>query len=123
VSEGLGSADEPCELTVTSHQEVVLEPDFGALPAVHLEVREKKSTKESPSKHTSDIKQMLAGIMAVVKQSNTNLQQSVQADLGSVKADISSKISQLLENIIKFQENLRTELKAENEKLIKRFEL
>jgi hypothetical protein len=72
--EGLGSVSEQLELTVTSQQEVALEQDSKALPAGHLEVRE-KSAKESPDNDTSDIKQMLAGIMAVIQQSNANLQE------------------------------------------------
>jgi hypothetical protein len=47
---------------------------------------------------------------------------SVKADITSVKADISARISQLQDANTKFQENLRAEAKAENEKLIKRIE-
>jgi hypothetical protein len=58
-----------------------------------------------------------------IYKSNAKLQESAKADLSSVKNDISSTIGQLQENNAKFLENLRAEIKSENDKLIKRFEL
>jgi sensor domain CHASE-containing protein len=59
---------------------------------------------------TDELKQMHAGIMAVVQQNNAKLQESqekAEKFQASVKADISS---------------VRADLKAENEGLIQRFE-
>jgi hypothetical protein len=69
---------------------------------------------------------MLAGIMTVIQQSNAKLQESVKANISSVRAELSAN----RENIQKFEErvtadisSVRKDIKAENEKLIKRFEL
>jgi ABC-type hemin transport system substrate-binding protein len=70
------------------------------LPSEQVEARE-KSTLGPSFNDSGEIKQMLAGIMTVIQQSNAKLQESVKADIDSVRKDI----------------------KAENEKLIKRFEL
>jgi hypothetical protein len=98
--EGLGSVGEPSELTSPSRQEVVLKRDSEVLPTEQVEARE-QSTKGPSFDDSGEIKQMLAGIMTVIQQSNAKLQESVKADIDSVRKDI----------------------KAENEKLIKRFEL
>jgi hypothetical protein len=65
------------------------------------EVVSEQSTKGPSFDDSGEIKQTLAGIMTVVQQSNAKLQESVKADIDRVRKDI----------------------KAENEKLIKRFEL
>jgi hypothetical protein len=79
-----------------------------------IEARE-QSIKGPLFDDSSELKHVLSGIIVAVQKSHTKLhesvranQESVKADIGSVKADIS---------------RVRNDIKAENEKLIKRFEL
>jgi hypothetical protein len=112
-SERLGSVGEQCELTTTAQQEAVLGTGTGALPAGPVEVSN-KDPKETPSQDTSDLKQMLAGTMEIIKQSHTSLKESVRTDLStnnekiqhlqeSVKTDISGVKADLSDNNEKIQ--------------------
>jgi hypothetical protein len=81
---------------------------------------------------TSELKQMLAGMLAAIQESNAKFQESVKLDLGQVKNDISSsseKVNKLVESNATFQEyvkadigKIRSEIKDDHEKLIRRFE-
>jgi hypothetical protein len=132
---GLGSVVELSEPTEPSQQETVSESCLEVLPSETVEVSE-QIIKGPFLDNSSELKQMLAGIMAAVQQSNEGLnsvradlsanQESVKADINSVRADLSANN----ENIQKFQErvtadisSVRNDIKVENEKLIKRFEL
>jgi hypothetical protein len=85
-----------------------------------------QSLQEIVKTDLSGVKKDLSGVKADLTANNEKIQSfqdTVKADLSSVKDDISSKFSQLQEANVKFQEKLRSETKAENEKLAKRFEL
>jgi hypothetical protein len=122
-SERVGNAGEQCELTTTSQQGLVLGPESGVLPAGPVEVSS-KDPKETPSQDTSDVKQLLAGIMKVIKQSHISLQESVRADLSvnnekiqlfqeKVKADLSG-VRADNEKIQLLQERVKTDLSGDN---------
>jgi hypothetical protein len=111
----LSSESESVEIAAVSQQEVAgeLEPEPQAVELV--EVRG-ENAKECADHDPSELKQMLAGMMAMI-------QQSVRKDIGSVKADINSVKTDITSKFNKLQEDLRVEIKSENEKLIKKFEL
>jgi hypothetical protein len=116
--EKLGSVGKQCELTITPQQGIVSGPESGALPAGPVEVSNKDS-KEKPSQDTSYLKQILTGIMEVNRadlgahnEKIQILQESGKPRLSSVKAGLSSLISQLQEANIKFQEILRAQTKT-----------
>jgi hypothetical protein len=132
----LGSASESVEIAVTPQQEVAveLEPEPQAVELVEVGG---ENAKECTDNDPNELKQMLAGIMAVIQASNEKLQASVKADnesvrkdlssvsteIRSVKNDINSVKTDLTSKFSKLQEDLRAEIKSENEKLIKKFEL
>jgi hypothetical protein len=66
---------------------------------------------------------MLTGIMEVTRADLGAHNEKIKLLQESVRADLTSRISQSQEANEKFQEILRAETKTKNEKLIKRFEL
>jgi hypothetical protein len=145
--EGLDSVSELSEPTVPSQQEAVSGSHLEVLPSTPVEVRE-QSIRGPLSDESSELKQMLSGIITAVQESHTRSQESVKADISSANADLSANN----ESIQQFQESVRADLitnqdsvradlsanqerviadinsisndiKAENEKLIKKFEL
>jgi gas vesicle protein len=88
------------------------------LTSEQVEARE-QSTKGPSLDEPGDIKQMLNGILAVIQQSNTKLQESVKADLSANN----EKIQKFEERVTADISSVRNDIKAEHEKLIKIFEL
>jgi hypothetical protein len=86
-----------------------------------------KSVKADLTANNEKIQSFQNSVM-VDNEKLQRLQESVKTELSGVKADLSSvkadssKFIQLQEANIKFQEKLRAETKAENEKLAKRIE-
>jgi hypothetical protein len=73
---------------------------------------------------------MLSGIIVAVQESHTKLQESVMADISSVRADLianqesgGAELSANQERVMADINSIRNDIKAENEKLIKKFEL
>lgn len=116
--EDLGSLGEPSEQTYISPHEVALGPQ----PDVSIVGPEVEAGTPSPellgTGHSIELKQILAGIMAAIQQSNATLQESVRAELNTLREQ--NQVFQ--ENIRADIHSVRTDLRSENEKLIKRFE-
>jgi hypothetical protein len=90
------------------------QPESGAVPARPVEIGN-KDPKETPSQDSSDLKQILTGIMEVIRadlgaknEKIQRLQESNRADLSSVKTDLSANN----EKIQHLQESVKTYLSS-----------
>jgi hypothetical protein len=89
-------------------------PDVSTL---EQEVRENRPQTLLPDA-TEDLKQMLAGFMTAIQQSNKQYQETIRAYLNNHQ----QKAEQFQETVRADINKIRADLKAENEKLIQKFE-
>jgi hypothetical protein len=124
--EGLGSLGDPCGNTEGVTHDVALGPQ----PDVTTEQQVSLTSLQVPmSDPIDDLKQMLAGIMAVVQQSNAKLQES-QEQNKKFQERVQAKLQENQEKAENFQASVKADissvmadLKAENEKLMKQLDL
>jgi uncharacterized protein YhaN len=124
-SEGLGSLDPNEGLGSLGHPSETPEPPLCEIEST-LEKVTQPSSQQPSSSETNELKDMLAGMFAMI-------QESVRKDLAtnneSVKADLAANNERIRADLAACQEcvrnelnKIRKELKEETERLIKKFE-
>jgi hypothetical protein len=119
-TEGMGSVGEPIVESIPSTSESKQKPQKPS---------SQPSEKQPVLKETVDIQELLAGVMAVVQQSqeslkadlaasNEILKESVKAEISSVRADLAANQESVKGEFIK----IRKDIQSEHEILISRFE-
>jgi hypothetical protein len=138
-SEGLSSLDPSEEIGILGQPNENPEPPL-CEPEPTLKKVIQPSSLQPSSSETSELKNMLVGMLAAIQQNNEKLQETVRKDLAanneSVKADISNVRADLAannervradlaasqESVRKELNKIRKELKAENESLVKKID-